>query len=85
MLNESTIHMMSQLYRCRNAMRSFLDNEYEEKVNTYKNVLIKFMNKTETENPLEAAIDLAHKHEDFFNGGSLALLFAASVELSEST
>jgi len=85
MLDENTIHMMSELYRCRNAMRSFWNDEYDSKVNAYKEVLIKFMNKENTENPLEAAIDLATKYETVFSGGSMALLFAASVELSESS
>ena len=80
MIDEKTVHVVSKVLRARDSAKRLLGKKYIERVNQYIPILKAEMDRSGSDNPLEAAIDIATIYEDTLEGIPMLLLFSAAIE-----
>jgi len=79
-IDENTFHLISMLLKCRDAAKRIYGDYYSVKIKDYIRLIEKEQEKYGTDNPLEAAIDIAHRNPTLVDGGMLMLLMSAAIE-----
>ena len=77
---EKEIKMAATLYRCRDTVKNFFKEEYEEKIAPFKKIITdvaKYKNTGELEAMMEICDD------EVISGWTLIILMAATVEILE--
>ena len=80
MIDEKTVHVVSKVLRAIYAAKRLLGKKYEDRVKQYLLVLKAEMERSGSDNPLEAAIDIATRYEETLEGIPMLLLFSAAIE-----
>ena len=80
MIDEKTVHVASNVLRARDSAKRLLGEKYKDRVNQYLPVLNAEMERSGSDNPLEAAIDIATRYEEILEGIPMLLLFSAAIE-----
>ncbi len=83
MFDENTFHLISKWLKCRDAMKRMWGEEYPAKVKPYIAIIEAEKNIYGTDNPLEAAIDIADRCPDLLNTTAVLLLFSAAIEIKD--
>jgi hypothetical protein len=79
---EQQIKMAAKLYRCRDTAKRFFGDEFQDKIQPYKQV-ISGVAKEKSIGELEAMMKICEDDVIKNNGWTLVLLMAAAVELIE--
>lgn len=81
---ENYIKIAAKLYKCRDTAKSFLKDEYKERLQPYTDIIKEVMKANNLE-PLSALLKISKTKHYQENGFTQMMYMAAIVELIEST